>query len=37
MTLKNGFGKFSLFVLSANGRKDEDMAFWVLFPANEKP
>ena len=37
MTLKNGFGKFSLFVLSANGPKDENMASWVLFPANEKP
>ena len=25
MTLKNGFGKCSLFVLSANGRKDQNM------------
>ena len=25
MTLKNGFGKFSLFVLSANGWKDQNM------------
>ena len=24
MTLKNGFGKFSLFVLSANGCKDQN-------------
>ena len=26
MTLKNGFGKCSLFVLSANGWKDQNMA-----------
>ena len=25
MTLKNGFGKCSLFVLSANGWKDQNM------------
>ena len=37
MTLKNGSGKFSLFVLSANGWKDQNMDSWVLFPANENP
>ena len=26
MTLENGFGKCSLFVLSANGWKDQNMA-----------
>ena len=26
MTLKNGFGKCSLFVLSSNGLKDQNMA-----------
>ena len=29
MTLKNGFGKCTLFVLSANGRKDQNMAIGV--------
>ena len=33
MTFKNGFGKCSLIVLSANGRKDQ---LWPLrFPAKE--
>ena len=35
MTLKNGFGKGSLFVLSANGWKDEIMD--SSFPAKENP
>ena len=35
MTLKNGFGKCSLFVFSVNGRKDQ---IWTLrFPAKENP
>ena len=40
MTLKNGFGKFSLFVLSANGMFYQPMKYqtWTLrFPANEIP
>ena len=36
MTLKNGFGKCSLFVLSANGWKDQNMDS-SLFPAKENP
>ena len=35
MTLKNGFGKCSLFVLSANGRKDHIWPF--SFPAKDNP
>ena len=35
MTMKNGFGKCSLFVFSVNGRKDQ---IWTLrFPAKENP
>ena len=35
MTLKNGFGKCSLFVFSVNGRKDQ---IWTLrFPVQENP
>ena len=35
MTLKNSFGKCSLFVLSANGWKDLNMA--SSFPPKENP
>ena len=35
MTLKNGFGKCLLFVLSANGRKDPNMA--CSFSRERKP
>ena len=35
MTLKNGFGKCSLFVLSASGWKDENMA--SSFSRQRKP
>ena len=35
MTLKNGFGKCSLFVLSANGWKDQNMD--PCFPTKENP
>ena len=35
MTLKIGFGKCSLFVLSANGRKDQNMA--TSFSHQRKP
>ena len=35
MTLKNSFGKCSLFVLSANGWKDRNMA--SSFPPKENP
>ena len=35
MTLKNGFGKCLLFVLSANGRKDQNMA--SSFSRQRKP
>ena len=35
MTLKNGFGKCSLFVLSANGWKDQNMA--SSFSPKENP
>ena len=35
MTLKNSVGKCSLFVLSANGWKDQNMD--PLFPAKENP
>ena len=35
MTMKNGFGKCSLFVFSVNGRKDQ---IWTLrFRAKENP
>ena len=34
MTLKNGFGKCSVFVLSANVRKDQNT---LCFPAKENP
>ena len=39
MTLKNGFGKCSLFVLSANGWKDQNMdsSVSVRFPTKENP
>ena len=36
MTLKNGFGKCSSFVLSANGWKDRNMHS-LRFPAKENP
>ena len=35
MTLRNGFGKCSLFVSSVNGRKDQIWTF--RFPAKENP
>ena len=35
MTLKNGFGKCSLFILSTNGWKDQNMAF--SFSRQRKP
>ena len=35
MTLKNGFGKCSLFVLSANDWKDQNMVF--SFSRQRKP
>ena len=35
MTLKKGFGKCLLFVLSANGWKEQNMA--LRFPAKENP
>ena len=35
MTLKNGFGKCSLFVLSASGGKDQNMA--SSFSRQRKP
>ena len=35
MTLENGFGKCSLFVLSANGLKDQNMA--SSFSRQRKP
>ena len=36
MTLKNGFSKCSLFVLSGNGLKDQNN--WTLrFPTKESP
>ena len=38
MTLKNAFGKCSLFVLPANGWRDEKIKTWPLrFPAKENP
>ena len=39
VTLKNGFGKCSLFVLSANGWKYAWRKLWwtILFPAKENP
>ena len=36
MTLKSGFDKCSLFVLSANGRRDQNM-HGLCFPAKENP
>ena len=37
MTLKNGFGRYSLFDLSANGRKIKDQTWPLRFPAKENP
>ena len=37
MTLKNGFGRYSLFDLSANGRKIKDKTWPLRFPAKENP